>query len=144
MLSFTSKPVFFFIFRVQHYRSKFRNYRFDQRPQHPHLNSCGNSECSDEEEVEVRGVTLISLDQFVIPYLQDASPTSVFKVYNSSCSKVEGGLSPHLGHKSPDIFSWAAAQQIQHDHNYCHEMVTDDAQFTVIDHGTVNMNNIQW
>ena len=45
----------FFVSRVQHYRSKFRSYRCDQRQQQQ-LNSCGNSECSDEEEAEVRGV----------------------------------------------------------------------------------------
>ncbi len=50
-------------FRVQHYRLNFRSYRFHQQQQQQHgqLNSCGNSECSDEDEVEVRirGVNLM-------------------------------------------------------------------------------------
>lgn len=118
--------------KVQHYRSKFRSYRVDQRQQQTQLNSCGNSECSDEEEVD------------------DASPTSssVFKVYNSSCNKVVGGGggggSPHTFQKSPDIFTWAAAQQVQHDHNYCCEVPTTDTLSTAIDHGTINITNIQW
>lgn len=48
------------VFRVQYYRSKCRSYRVDQRMQ-PQLNSCGNSECSDEEEAEVRGVHFFNL-----------------------------------------------------------------------------------
>ena len=75
--------------------------------------------------------------------MQDSSPTSVFKVYNSSCTKA-GGISPHSFQKSADIFSWAAAQQVQHDHNYCCEISTADSHTTAIDHGTINVSNIQW
>lgn len=75
-------------------------------------------------------------------FVQDAIPTSVFKVYNSSCS--EGGTSPPPFQKSPDIFTWAATQQVQHDHNYCCEMSTSDTHSTAIDHGTVNITNIKW
>lgn len=107
--------------KVQHYRSECRSYRVDQKQKQSQLNSCGNSECSDDEEVE------------------DASPTSVFKV---CCS--EGGTSPLPLQKSPDIFTWAATQQVQHDHNYCCEMSTSDTQSTAIDHGTVNITNIKW
>lgn len=75
-------------------------------------------------------------------FLQDASPTSVFKVYNSSCNDDNG--SPLPFQKSPDIFTWAAAQQVEHDHNYCCEIATVDTWSTAIDHGSVNIANIQW
>ena len=52
--------------RVQHYRSECRSYRVDQKQKQSQLNSCGNSECSDEEEVEVRGVHFIRLPPHVI------------------------------------------------------------------------------
>lgn len=49
-----------------------------------------------------------------------------------------------LYQRTPDIFTWAAAQQVQHDHNYCSAPAAEDEQSTTIDHGTVNVNNIQW
>jgi hypothetical protein len=73
--------------------------------------------------------------------VQDASPTSVFKVYNSSYN--DSGLSPIPLQKSPDIFTWASSQQVQHDHNYCCEM-SEAMHSTTIDHGTVNITNIKW
>lgn len=109
--------------KVKCYQSKFRSYR--------HLNSCGNSECSDEDD----------LDQPV-----NSSPTSVFKVYNSSMGKAavfpSGDISPFFFHRGPDIFTWAVTQQIAHDHSYC--KASDAPQESLIDHGTITMKNIQW
>ena len=137
-------------FRVQQYQTKFRSYKLD----HLHLNSCGNSECSDEDDSDTREVSLVR-GSFQLPcspchhllpcglLLQDLSPTSVFKVYNSSEDLGDPG-SPFLLQKRPDIFTWASAQQMQHDHSYCHEETSPEPQHTTIDHGTVVVANIQW
>ncbi len=84
---------------------------------------------------------------------QDLSPTSVFRVYNSS-GELGDPTSPYLQHKSPDIFTWASSQQVQHDHGYCQgdspglppssPSPSDPPLITTIDHGTVVVANIQW
>lgn len=71
--------------------------------------------------------------------LQESSTTSVFKVYNSSCSKTNGDLPATKG---PNIFSWALRQQILHDHTYCRP--NSIPPHIAIDHGTVTVKNIQW
>ena len=77
---------------------------------------------------------------------QNSSPTSVFKVYNSSMGKAavfpSGDISPFFFHRGPDIFTWAVTQQIAHDHSYC--KASDAPQESLIDHGTITMKNIQW
>lgn len=108
------------ILKVQRYRSQFRTYRWDTP-----LNSCASSECSDEDESE--------------PSPVESSTTSVFKVYNSSCSKTNGDLPATKG---PNIFSWALRQQILHDHTYCRP--NSIPPHIAIDHGTVTVKNIQW
>jgi hypothetical protein len=105
---------------VQRYRSQFQTYRWDTP-----LNSCASSECSDEDEGDLSPV--------------ECNRTSVFKVYNSSCSKLNGETPVAKG---PNIFSWALRQQILHDHTYCRPAAIPP--HIAIDHGTVTIRNIQW
>jgi hypothetical protein len=107
------------IHKVQRYRSQFQTYRWDIP-----LNSCASSECSDD-------------DSDLSPV--ECSKTSVFKVYNSSCSKINGETAVAKG---PSIFSWALRQQILHDHTYCRPSSVPPQ--IAIDHGTVTIKNIPW
>ncbi len=57
-----TRMLFFTWYRVQHYQNKFRSYKLD----HPHLNSCGNSECSDEDDQDLREVRVVVVVVIVI------------------------------------------------------------------------------
>lgn len=130
------------LLRVQRYRSQFQTYRWDTP-----LNSCASSECSDEDESDLSPVVspprhfswLCGERSSYMCCSQECSKTSVFKVYNSSCSKINGDT-PVV--KGPNIFSWALRQQILHDHTYCRPSSVPPQ--IAIDHGTVTIKNIPW
>ncbi len=50
-----------FNFRIHQYRSRFQSFRFDHS-----LNSCGNSECSDEDDFEV--CCTLTMSSYLGPY----------------------------------------------------------------------------
>jgi len=101
------------------------------------LNSCGNSDASSDDnlsgdEFVVSGWGGIPVH--VIP-LQEPTPTSVFKVYNSSRDPLHGA-------PTMDIFSWARLQLVSHDHSYYNMSSHDNT--SLIDHGSICVENVRW
>ena len=137
--------------RVQQVRSRVQSYRVTDG--NHHLNSCGNSECSDDEEFggyESDSKVCPSLPPFqVLPspfplfltlnffcLLQDVIPTSVFRVYNSTTPLRK----PRP--KGPDVFSWALQQIVNHDHNYCGPQQQESS--TPMDQDDLTLNSVLW
>ncbi|KAL5480048.1 hypothetical protein EMCRGX_G023666 [Ephydatia muelleri] len=108
--------------KVKQYRSRFLSYRCENQ-----AGSCGSSECSDDQTS--------GDEEFPME-----SPTSVFRVYNSS-SRQDKNV-PRGIPRGPNIFTWATAQQVAHDHTYCSPSST--ASHMPIDQGSLSLENICW
>ncbi|XP_065902064.1 uncharacterized protein [Dysidea avara] len=85
------------------------------------LNSCGNSDASSDDN--------LSGDEY------EPTPTSVFKVYDSSRDPLHGA-------PTMDIFSWARLQLVSHDHSYYSTSNHDNT--SLIDHGSICVENVRW
>lgn len=108
--------------KVKQYRSRFLSYRCENQ-----AGSCGSSECSDDQTSGDEDFPM-------------ESPTSVFRVYNSS-SRQDKMASRGIP-RGPNIFTWATAQQVAHDHTYCSASST--ASHMPIDQGSLSLENVCW
>lgn len=108
--------------KVQKYQSKFRSYRVKDQ----NLNSCGNSECSDDDESYDTGS-------------MESMPTSIFKVYNSSRSNP---FHNRFHQSGVDVFTWSQHQLVTHDHWYVPSKYLEGS--VPLDQEGVRVDNIIW
>lgn len=108
--------------KVKQYRSRFLSYRCENQP-----GSCGSSECSDDQTSGDEEFTT-------------ESPTSVFRVYNSSSR--QDRVVPRGVPRGPNVFTWAMAQHVAHDHTYCSS--SSSTSHMPIDQGSLRLENICW